>query len=102
PDAPHRALANATARAWREAGAAAPGQRPGEGEAIGLDPGGAAVRRYQSYTPHPETSGDIAAMSLWAGQGVGLVRDVQPAAEIVREIHEEARRILNAAPRLLE
>ena len=102
PDAPHRALANATARAWREAGAAAPGQRPGEGEAIGLDPGGAAVRRYQSYTPHPETSGDIAAMSLWAGQGVGLVRDVQPAAEIVREIHEEARRILNAAPGLLE
>jgi nitronate monooxygenase len=29
-------------------------------------------------------------MSLWAGQGVGLVNRVQPAAEIVREIIDEA------------
>jgi len=30
---------------------------------------------------------------LWAGQGVGLVKKVQPAAEIVREIIEQARAI---------
>ena len=31
-------------------------------------------------------------LSLWAGQGVGLVRRIQPAAEIVREIAEEAQK----------
>ncbi|MEJ1935986.1 hypothetical protein WDZ92_37815 [Nostoc sp. NIES-2111] len=31
---------------------------------------------------------------MWAGQGVGLVRKVQPAAGIVREIADEARVVL--------
>lgn len=96
PDAPHRALGNETSRAWRAAGAGPPGSRPGEGEVIGTRPGGDPVRRYQSYTPLPETEGDVAAMSLWAGQGVGLVREVQGAAEILAEIHATARACLAA------
>ena len=39
-------------------------------------------------------------MSLWAGQGVGLVRRTQPAAEIVAEIVAEARAVMAAAGRL--
>ena len=31
----------------------------------------------------------IGAMSLWAGESVGAVKRVQPAAEIVRELVEE-------------
>ena len=50
--------------------------------------------RYQSHTPDITTDGDIEAMALWAGQGVGLVRKIQPAGEIVREIAQEARAIL--------
>ncbi len=34
-------------------------------------------------------SGDIEALSMWAGQGIGLVDRVQPAAEIVEELANE-------------
>jgi NAD(P)H-dependent flavin oxidoreductase YrpB (nitropropane dioxygenase family) len=33
-------------------------------------------------------------MSLWAGQSVGGLRGVQPAAEIVREISDDADEVL--------
>ena len=47
-----------------------------------------------SITPGPDTAGEIEPLSLWSGQGVALVRKVQPAAEIVREMNEEAEAIL--------
>ncbi len=95
PDAPHRALRNATSEGWAEAGACPMGARPGEGEAVGHRPTGEPVLRYQSYTPLAGTTGDVEAMSLWAGQGVGLVRDVKTAGEIVDEIYDAARAQLN-------
>ena len=52
------------------------------------------IVRYQSYTPGADAEGDIDALSLWAGQGVGLVSKLQPAGEIVREISDEADSIL--------
>ena len=58
-------------------------------------PAGANVVRYESYTPRVGTDGDIDALSLWAGQGVGLVHRIQPAAEIVREIAAEAQATLS-------
>lgn len=94
PDAPHRALKNSTARDWKDAGAPSPGNRPNEQDVIGHRPNGDAVVRYQSYTPQPGTSGNVEAMSLWAGQGVSLVREVKPAAEIVDEIYRDARALL--------
>lgn len=94
PDAPHRALSNTTSRGWLQAGGSAPGQRPNEDEQIGTRPNGDPVVRYQSYTPLPETSGDVEAMSLWSGQGVSLVREVMPAADIVEEIYQDAKRLL--------
>ncbi len=45
-------------------------------------------------------TGDIEAMPLWAGQGVGLVRRKQPAATIVREITAEARAVMAAGATL--
>ena len=33
-------------------------------------------------------------MDLLAGQGVGLVREIKPAGEIVRELVDEARVII--------
>ncbi|GAA6161719.1 enoyl-[acyl-carrier-protein] reductase FabK [Ruegeria sp. HU-ET01832] len=98
PQAPHRALANSTAQTWKEAGSAAPGHRPNEGEIIGQRPGGEDVVRYQSYTPLSGTEGDIEAMSLWSGQGVAMVRDIMPAAQIVEEIFTEAQALFNSAP----
>ncbi len=96
PDAPHRALSNSTAREWVKAGCSKPGRRPNEQEQIGQRPNGDPVVRYQSYTPVPETSGNVEAMSLWAGQGVSLVREVSPAADIIEEIYQEAKKLLQS------
>jgi nitronate monooxygenase len=53
-----------------------------------------SIVRYQSYTPGADAEGDIDALALWAGQSVGMVSKLQPAGDIVREIADEARRIL--------
>lgn len=95
-DAPHRALRNATSETWLRAGRPPSGSRPNEKEVIGTRPDGGAVARYESYTPGPNTTGDVAAMSLWSGQGAGLVHAVKPAADIVDEICRDAKRIISA------
>lgn len=97
PNAPHRALLNSTSKNWEAAGRPDPGHRPGENESIGVQASGEAVLRYQSHTPGPATIGDIAAMSLWSGQGVSQVRRAQSAAEIVEEMNSEAQRIIRVA-----
>jgi nitronate monooxygenase len=94
PKAPHRVLRNKTVEAWEAAGKPVSGKRPGEGEIIATSKTRGPIVRYQSYTPGPDVEGDIDALSLWAGQSVGLVSRVQPAAEILRQIVEEAKLVL--------
>jgi NAD(P)H-dependent flavin oxidoreductase YrpB (nitropropane dioxygenase family) len=94
PDAPHRVLRNSTVANWEAAGRPPPGERPGEGDVVATSGSGAEILRYQSHTPHAGDTGAIEALSHWAGQGVALVRKVKPAAEIVREINEDAETIL--------
>jgi len=94
-NAPHRTLRNSTYRAWEDAGRPASGDRPGEGEPVAQRPDGSEVVRYASQTPSAGIAGEIEAMSTWAGQGVGLARRVQPAAEIVRELVAEADAVLS-------
>lgn len=96
PDAPHRALLNATSREWEASGRPATGHRPGEHEKIGQKANGEAVLRYESHTPGPQTTGDIEAMSLWSGQGVSQVRATQSAAEIIEEIFRDAKRTIQS------
>jgi len=94
PNAPHRVLRNQTVEAWEAAGRPPSGKRPGEGEVIATSRANRPIVRYQSYTPGTDAEGDIDALSLWAGQSVGLVTKLQSAADIVREIADEARKIL--------
>ena len=93
PDAPHRTLRNKTIDAWEIAGRPPSGKRPGDGAVVATSPDGDIVA-YQPHTPGAEDDGDIEALSMWSGQGVGLVRRVQPAAEIVHEIWREAQTTL--------
>ena len=86
PDAPHRVVRNSTAQAWEAAGRPAPGRRPGEGEEIARGDDGRPVVRYSSTLALKGTTGDIEALSLWAGQSVALARRTQPAADIVAEL----------------
>jgi nitronate monooxygenase len=86
PDAPHRAIHNSTAEMWEDAGRPALGSRPGEGKVIAHFASGDPILRYSPAPPMVGTTGEIDALSLWAGQSVGLVKRRQPAAEIVAEL----------------
>jgi nitronate monooxygenase len=86
PDSPHRALRNSTATAWDAAGRPPDAQRPGQGDVIAHFASGEAIVRYEPAPPMAGTTGDIEALSMWAGQGVALARESQPAADIVKEL----------------
>ena len=77
-DAPHRVLRNSTYERWEAAGRPEAGQRPGEGEEVA--PG---VVRYALNAPLTASRGDLEAMALYAGQGVGAIGTVEPAAAII-------------------
>ena len=98
PNAPHRVLRNQTVEAWEAAGRPPSGNRPGEGEVIATARSNREIVRYQSCTPGTDAEGDIDALSLWAGQSVGLVSKLQSAGDIVREIADEAEVILRRLP----
>lgn len=88
-NAPHRVL-----RSSVEAADAFQGDIVGESAWPSSPKDRYEVRRFQSSTPTQLTSGEIRAMPLWAGESVGAVKRVQPAAEIVAELVEEAEQLL--------
>jgi NAD(P)H-dependent flavin oxidoreductase YrpB (nitropropane dioxygenase family) len=88
PDAPHRVLGSCIAAA-----ASLPDEPVGE-----LELGGRRmpVPRFGAPAPTRDATGHVEAMALYAGQSVGAVKKVTPAAEVVREIVEGAERLLRA------
>lgn len=95
----HRVLRNATLDAWEQAGRPAGPDRPGEGDVVARQPrksGGKehAWPRYDITSPTDAMVGDIDQMALYAGQSVQLISRSQPAGEIVRELVEQAERVL--------
>jgi NAD(P)H-dependent flavin oxidoreductase YrpB (nitropropane dioxygenase family) len=86
-DAPHRVL-----RSCVEAATAFPGDVVGEVPT--LDGTREALPRLAPEAINRGTTGTIAAMPLWAGESVGGVTRVQPAAEIVRELANDAERLI--------
>jgi nitronate monooxygenase len=93
--APHRVLVNSTVATWQAAGRLGFPQRPGEDEVIARRADGREIVRYSSALPLQGDQGEIEALSLWAGQSVGLVNDVAPAAEIVRRLVDECKTALH-------
>ena len=85
PDAPHRVLRNDTVAAWEKAGRPAPGQRPGEGEAVGSRRG-RPLLRYADAQPTRDTVGEVALMALYAGTSVRAVARRRPATAIVEHL----------------
>jgi NAD(P)H-dependent flavin oxidoreductase YrpB (nitropropane dioxygenase family) len=86
PDSPHRALHNSTAEMWETAGRPPLESRPGVGDVIAHFASGEAIVRYEPAPPMVGTTGDIEALSMWAGQSVALATQPRPAAEIVAEL----------------
>jgi len=86
PDSPHRALRNSTSDRWQAAGRPPLAQRPGVGDVIAHFASGEPIVRYEPAPPMAGTTGDIEALSMWAGQSVALAKKPQPAADIVAEL----------------
>jgi nitronate monooxygenase len=96
PDAPHRTLRTPFVDQWLPNEARGSESRPDEpiiGQAkIGGMP--FPIPRFSSLPPSTDATGDLESMALLAGQTVGLVHEVKPAADIVRELVEGAARII--------
>ncbi len=78
PDAPHRVLRSAVAAAEAFDGdvvahVVAGGQRR-------------PIARFSSATPSRDVEGNVAAMALYAGEGVGDIHDVRTAAAVVADL----------------
>jgi NAD(P)H-dependent flavin oxidoreductase YrpB (nitropropane dioxygenase family) len=78
PDAPHRVLRSAVAAAEAY-----------DGDIVGQVVAGdvrVAIPRFGAATPSRRVVGEIAAMALYAGEGVGDVTSVLPAGALVEEL----------------
>jgi NAD(P)H-dependent flavin oxidoreductase YrpB (nitropropane dioxygenase family) len=91
PDAPNRVL-----RAALDEASAFDGDVVAQLHLPGSD-ASFPVARFDTLPPLAECEGNVSAMAQYAGQSVGDVRAVQPAAEIVRELAEGAEALLSAA-----
>jgi hypothetical protein len=58
---------------------------------------GEPVAKFRGTPPYKGFSGNIGAMACYAGQSVGEVRGVQPAAEIVAEVAGAAEKLLRSS-----
>jgi NAD(P)H-dependent flavin oxidoreductase YrpB (nitropropane dioxygenase family) len=97
PNAPHRTLRTAFVQQWLGQEARGQESRPDEPTVGQTIVGGQPmpVLRFMGFPPNRDASGDIESMDLLAGQGVGLVGEIKPAGQIVRELVEEARQIVS-------
>ena len=87
PHAPHRTLRTRFVREWVDRESETQDSRSDEPVIGHTVIGGAEVpiQRFASLPPNIHATGDIESMSLLAGQSVGLVDEIPPAAEIIRE-----------------
>ena len=87
PNAPHRVLRSAV-----DAANALTDDIAGQMETPN---GPMPLPRFAVPTPTVTTTGHIEAMPLYAGESVGSVRRIQPAAEILHELADGAERLLH-------
>jgi NAD(P)H-dependent flavin oxidoreductase YrpB (nitropropane dioxygenase family) len=87
PNAPHRVLCSAI-----DAANALTEEIAGE---MQTPNGSMPLPRFAVPTPTLTTTGHIEAMALYAGESVGSVRAVRPAAEILHELADGAEKLLH-------
>ena len=52
------------------------------------------IRRFAGTVPNKTTTGDLESMAMYAGQGVGLVKELLSAGEVVRRLVEGAKLLI--------
>jgi len=97
PNTPHRTLRTRFVEEWL--GKETRGQESREDEpVIGhtvIAGQQMPLQRFMGFPPNVDATGDIESMDLLTGQSVGLVREIKPAGDIVRELVDEAREIIS-------
>jgi nitronate monooxygenase len=92
PNAPHRVLRTAFVQEWLQDEARGSENRADEPVVaqamLGDQP--FSIRRFMVFPPTAETTGDIESLPLYAGQCVGLVQQMQGAADVVHSLVAEA------------
>lgn len=53
------------------------------------------IHRLAGTVPNVTTTGDIESMAMYAGQGVGLIREILPAGEVVKQLVEGAQLLVH-------
>lgn len=94
PDVPHRVIENETVERWRAAGTPET-DRPGEGDHVATTPTGESVERYADSLAVPETTGNIDALPLYAGQSAGLLDASPSASSVIEELTTETHAALD-------
>jgi nitronate monooxygenase len=88
PNAPHRILRNPTFTMWEAAGCPPAGRRPGETDIVARDADN-SYERYRTRAPLESMTGAVMEMGTYAGTGVGSVRDLPAAGDLVRRLWRE-------------
>ncbi|KAG6508217.1 hypothetical protein ZIOFF_033589 [Zingiber officinale] len=52
------------------------------------------IHRFAGTIPNATTTGDLDCMVMYAGEGVGMIKEILPAAEVLRKLIEEAQQII--------
>jgi nitronate monooxygenase len=98
PNAPHRTLRTTFVEQWlsnEKRGSEQRADEPIIGE-VTLGGNRVPLRRFGGIPPASDAVGDVESMDFLAGQAVGLVQEIKPAGEIIREVAAQAEDILAA------
>jgi enoyl-[acyl-carrier protein] reductase II len=94
---PMRLLKNTVVREWNDRLAEVPKDNS-QSKVIGKTIMGGQemeLRKFNVLLPTPDTTGDWEEMPFLAGQGVGLVKDILPAEQVVNRMMDQAAKLLS-------
>lgn len=94
PDAPHRVLKTSFHLEWKNLPSHEnEANQPIIGRTIihGMEK---EIRRFAGTVPNKTTTGDLESMVMYAGEGVGLIKEILPAAQVVTRLVEGAQTLI--------
>ncbi|CAB4289715.1 unnamed protein product [Prunus armeniaca] len=94
PGAPHRVLHTPFFNDWKSL---PPHQNEADQPVIGhstIHDREIEIRRLAGTVPNVTATGDIESMVMYAGQSVGLIKEILPAGEVVKRLVEEAQLLI--------
>ncbi|GAU41039.1 hypothetical protein TSUD_133460 [Trifolium subterraneum] len=94
PSAPHRVLQTPFFKEWRSLPTdESEANKPviGHSTIHGVEK---EIRRFAGTVPNVTTTGDLESMVMYAGEGVGLIKEILPASEVIKRLVEGAQLII--------